>query len=235
MKKLVIIGAVAMLALSGCTAAAKTQTGEIDYSKQSSWDFVSGKTQSPIDIVTSKVTKMHEADDIELEYEDTLLKVVNNGHAIEGEMEGKAIINGREFNLAQFHFHAESEHTIDGKHALLEIHFVHKAEDGRLAVIAVMVEEGTENKAFEEVLQAVDQNKEVKDFDVNELLPEGKGYYHYLGSLTTPPLTENVEWYVLKDSIQVSKAQLEEFHTYYTQNNRDVQPLNDRVILESID
>lgn len=235
MKKLVIIGAVAMLALSGCTSAAKTQTGEIDYSKQSSWEFVSGKMQSPIDIETAKVTKMHSEGNIELEYEDTVLKVEDNGHAIEGEIEGKAIINGREFELKQFHFHAESEHTIDGKHAPIEIHFVHKAEDGRLAVIAVMVEEGTQNEAFEEVLQAVDQNKEIKDFNVEELLPEGKSYYHYLGSLTTPPLTENVEWYVLKDSIHVSAAQLEAFHKYYSKNNRDVQPLNERVILESID
>ncbi len=240
MKKLMMVLAASAMTLTACSTAAKApeakaSTGEIDYSNQKDWEFVSGKMQSPIDIPTDKTTPMHEKGEIELEYEETVSKVVNNGHSIEGEIEGKAMINGREFELKQFHFHAESEHTFDGKHEPIEIHFVHKAEDGRLAVIGVLVEEGEKNEAFQEVLDAVDKNQPIEHFDASKLLPESRGYYHYLGSLTTPPLTENVEWYVMKDTIQLSKEQIAAFNKYYSDNNRDVQPLDERTILSSID
>lgn len=229
-RKAIIV--VAMLfVLSGCNSVQQPKSGELDYSKQNEWEVVAGNMQSPIDIQTAEVGTMHEKGDLELEYEDKVLKVVNNGHAIEGELEGEAIINGRTFHLKQFHFHAQSEHTIDGKHQPLELHFVHQEEDGRYAVIGVLIEEGKENEAFKQVLAAVDKETAINSFDAELLLPENRSYYHYLGSLTTPPLAENVEWYVLKESIQVSKEQIEAFHAYYSNNSREVKPLNDRVVL----
>jgi carbonic anhydrase len=169
---------------------------------------------------------------ISLDYSAKITKAENNGHSIQVTDSGTAIINQRQFNLRQFHFHAESEHTVDGKHYPLEIHFVNQAQDGRIAVIAVFFEEGQENKGFQEVLDDVKKQTNCEITAIQTLIPENKSYYHYLGSLTTPPLSENVEWYVLKTPVEVSAAQIKTFQSLYAHNNRDIQPLNNRAILE---
>ncbi|MGC6770239.1 carbonic anhydrase [Enterococcus sp. LJL128] len=204
----------------------------IDYDHQDEWEFVSEKMQSPIDIPTSEVENMSpDLGTIVLDYGIEITNAENNGHSIQIEDGGKAEINGRNFELTQFHFHAESEHTIDGKHYPMEVHFVNKAQDGRLAVIGVFFKEGAENKGFQEVLDNVNNGKTEPITDLNEMLPENKSYYHYLGSLTTPPLSENVEWYVMKNSVEVSKEQIKSFKKLYAHNNREIQPLNDRAII----
>lgn len=210
----------------------KAASGHFDYQDQGEWEQVSGKMQSPIDIPTSDAEKMNDEGDLTINYNAAITKVENNGHSIQVTDSGESVINGRTFELTQFHFHAESEHTIDGKHYPIEAHFVNQAQDGRLAVIGVFFKEGAENKGFQEVLDNVanDETKEITD--IQAMLPSNLSYYHYLGSLTTPPLTENVEWYVLKEPVEVSKAQIEAFQKLYDHNNREVQPLNDRVILE---
>lgn len=245
MKKLLgsIIAFIALITLTSCAPAQPTtkpaettanQSSEkLNYDKQDEWEFVSGKMQSPIDIVTADAKASEDFTQIETDYHHELSVVEDNGHAIEAEIEGSAIINGRHFELAQFHVHAKSEHTINGEHADAEIHFVHKAEDGRIAVIAVLIETGAENAAFGQMLSATDTEHGVENFDVQLLFPSNMSYYHYLGSLTTPPLTENVEWYVLKDKITISPEQLKEFNTHYTNNNREVQDLNGRTIISS--
>ncbi|MBP2098173.1 carbonic anhydrase [Enterococcus rivorum] len=211
----------------------KVDEGHLDYSDQKDWEFTAGKMQSPIDIPTNKTEKMTEdTGTIQLEYGTDITSVENNGHSIEVTDGGSAVINGRHFNLAQFHFHAESEHTIDGKHFPMEAHFVNKAQSGRIAVIGVFFKEGKENKGFQEVLDDVTDEKNDPITDLDEMIPANKSYYHYLGSLTTPPLIENVEWYVMKNPIEVSKEQIASFKKLYAHNNREIQPLNDRVVLE---
>lgn len=205
----------------------------IDYDKQEDWEFTSGKMQSPIDIVSSDAEELQEdSGTIELDYDADIAKAENNGHSIQITDGGTSVINGRNFTLTQFHFHAESEHTVDGKHYPLEAHFVNTAQDGRIAVIGVFFTEGKENKGFQEVLDDVNNEKEDPITDLDDMIPENKSYYHYLGSLTTPPLNENVEWYVLKNPVEVSSEQIETFRKLYSHNNREVQPLNDRVVLE---
>lgn len=211
----------------------KASEEHLDYNDQEDWEFTAGKMQSPIDIPASKSEKMTpDSGTIELNYGTDISKVENNGHSIEVTDAGSALINGRNFNLAQFHFHAESEHTLDGKHFPMEAHFVNKSQSGRIAVIGVFFKEGQSNKGFQEVLDDVTEEKNNPITDVTEMLPANKSYYHYLGSLTTPPLIENVEWYVMKNPVEVSKEQIESFKKLYSHNNREIQPLNDRVILE---
>ncbi|WP_258379371.1 carbonic anhydrase [Enterococcus plantarum] len=188
--------------------------------------------QSPIDIPSSLVEKMADGGAIQLDYSRKISEAKNNGHSIQVTDSGTATINHRRFALTQFHFHAQSEHTIDGKYYPLEAHFVNQAQDGRLAVIGVFFTEGAENKGFQEVLEDVSDGKKTEIIDIESVFPENKSYYHYLGSLTTPPLTENVEWYILKTPVDVSKKQIEMFEEYYAHNNRNSQSLNDRVILE---
>ncbi|CZQ96258.1 alpha-carbonic anhydrases signature [Trichococcus palustris] len=253
-KYLAVLGAFVFLGLGGCgqkqtaetdSSAQETteQTAEkgneeqLDYGNQEEWTFESGKMQSPINIETSKAETMSEDGSITLNYLQDAIDVVDNGHSIEIKDGGQALIAGRSFELTQFHLHSPSEHTLDGEHFPIELHFVHKAQDGRLAVIAVFFKEGTANAAFETILDDVKANEGTAaasgiSLNVTELLPANKSYYHYLGSLTTPPLTENVEWYVMANPVEVSAEQIAAFNEYYEGNNREVQPLGERAVLK---
>ncbi|WP_106449129.1 carbonic anhydrase [Trichococcus alkaliphilus] len=209
----------------------------LDYENQDEWDFESGEMQSPINIETSAAEAMSTDGSLTLDYAEEIIDVIDNGHSIEIEDGGQATIAGRSFELAQFHLHSPSEHTVDGESFPIELHFVHKAQDGRLAVIAVFFKEGTENAAFQAILDDVKANEEATiasglSLNVAELLPANKSYYHYLGSLTTPPLTENVEWYVMANPVEVSAEQIAAFNEYYQGNNREVQPLGERSVLK---
>ena len=251
-KKLVLITSLMVFMIAGCSSKT-TSTSEssktvestekvakkdahsdhIDYDNQKEWEFSSGKMQSPIDIKTTSAEKMSpDSGAVEVNYAKEIQKTENNGHSIQISDSGTAKINGRDFELTQFHFHAQSEHTIDGKHYPMEAHFVNTAQDGRIAVIGVFFEEGAENKGFQEVLDDVNNEETNPITDIDTMIPANKSYYHYLGSLTTPPLNENVEWYVMKNPVEVSAKQIESFKKLYAHNNRDTQPLNDRVILD---
>ncbi|MBG9509302.1 carbonic anhydrase [Bacillus thuringiensis] len=213
-------------------------TDTLNYKDQKHWKFESGDAQSPINIDTEKIIPMKDTGIIELNYNQKVQNEEDNGHTIQVNTGGTATINGRQFDFTQFHFHAPSEHTINGKHYPLEAHFVHKSQDGRLAVIGVFFTEGKDNKGFQEILdhrQAGENNKKVEHIEISSIIPNNKSYYHYLGSLTTPPLSENVEWYVLKETVEASKSQIESFQKIYSSNNRQVQPLHHRVILSHED
>ncbi|RRJ63676.1 carbonic anhydrase family protein [Paenibacillus oralis] len=240
-KNFFVLGFTAFILLAGCSAShaatnlSASKENHFTYDHQEEWEFVSGKMQSPIDIVTSQVIDYKGAG-LVLNYDQAGTSIEDNGHSIQVGLRGTAEIDERSFALSQVHFHAESEHTIDGKHYPLEGHFVHKAVDGRIAVIGVMFTAGKENQAFGQILEAAKANAKgekgitIDNLDIGQLLPAHLGYYHYLGSLTTPPLTENVEWYILKDAVQLSQEQLDEFYKYYDNNHRDIQELNDRKV-----
>jgi carbonic anhydrase len=222
---------------AGLSFAAHANEGKLDYQHQEQWPAALDKAQSPIDIVTAKAL---EADDNEphgLEIWHSVApvdKVEDNGHAVQVDSHStEAMIRGRHFRLAQFHFHAESEHTIDGRHFPLEGHFVFKAQDGRLAVIGVMFDKGEPNAAAQTVLDDLQPGADPaqRSIDIGALLPKQRGYYHYLGSLTTPPLSENVEWYVMPSPVAMSQPQLDAFLARYPRNNRKIQPLNGRSVL----
>lgn len=220
---------------SNKTVETSQEAGEahLDYDNQDDWEFTAGEMQSPIDIPTSKIESINSDEgQLTLNYDTNITSVENNGHSIEVTDGGQAILNGRNFTLTQFHFHAESEHTVDGKYYPMEGHFVNTTQSGRIAVIGVFYQAGAENKGFQEVLDDVNQDRADPITDLEDLLPTNHSYYHYLGSLTTPPLTENVEWYVMKTPVELSSEQIEEFKTLYSHNNREIQPLNDRAVLE---
>jgi carbonic anhydrase len=217
-------------------AASTVHAQALDYDHQENWKAVHDSAQSPIDIPTgeAKAGDALEPQDIRLSNARAALDVVDNGHAVEVEAKGPdAMIRGRHFKLLQFHFHAESEHTVDGKHFPLEGHFVFRAADGRLAVVGVMYREGTANPLAAKVLAALEKegHGELSKADISVLLPKDKAYYHYLGSLTTPPLTENVEWYVLQAPVSLSPAQISQFRARYAHNNRKLQELNGRPLI----
>jgi len=198
----------------------------------------SGKVQSPVDISTS--VKDATLKPLYLDYVAVKkLDILNNGHSVQVNYNaGVFVIENVEYHLLQFHFHCPSEYTFNGEHFPMEVHLVHADADGNLAVIGVMVKEGAENqffKKFWDKLPAKECEVQTYDveFDANSFLPADKGYYHLIGSLTTPPCTEGVKWFVLKTPVEASKAQIEKIVSCMPKNNnRPVQPLNDRVIKE---
>ncbi|ALN57325.1 carbonic anhydrase precursor [Lysobacter enzymogenes] len=209
-----------------------------DYDRQEAWQALHDKSQSPVDIVAAGALAADPAEPGAIEFSHThgaVDKVEDNGHAVQVDTHAtEAIIRGRHFKLAQFHFHAQSEHTLDGKHFPLEGHFVFKAQDGRLAVVGVMYEQGKANPVAQEVLDDLRPGKAKPaqhEIDIEGLIPKSHGYYHYLGSLTTPPLTENVEWYVMPAPVTMSKQQIDGFLSHYRRNNRNIQPLNGRPLI----
>lgn len=193
-----------------------------------------GKQQSPVDLVSKSEMQMSA---IKFDYKDSPLKIINNGRTIKVDYASGSFIeiNDKQYELLQFHFHSPSEHTVDGKKYAIEAHFVHKAQDDTLAVIGVFLKEGKPNNFIHLLwanLPEQEGEKNITDISINasELFPTDKSYYHYSGSLTTPPCTEDVSWNVLKTPIEISARQIARFSSVYNGNARPVQPLNERVI-----
>ncbi|WP_144340432.1 carbonic anhydrase family protein, partial [Snodgrassella alvi] len=118
----------------------------------------------------------------------------------------------------------------------LELHFVHQAADHSNLVVAVFVQEGQQNSYFEKlsVFKKLAKNgSENTDiiFNPEHLYPHNHSYYRYTGSLTTPPCSEPVTWILFRQPITLSKAEIAEIAKYLPKNNnRPVQPLNNRII-----
>ncbi len=193
-----------------------------------------GKQQSPIDI---RGAASADLPSLAFDYKPSRINLVYNGHTVEEMEDGKSsvTVGGKRYTLEQFHFHSPSEHTINGRHADMEMHLVHKAADDTLAVVAVMINEGAENAAFAPVwdnLPSKDMAKREASatIDASALLPSDHGYYRYMGSLTTPPCTEGVHWMVLRTPIALSRSQIDAFRAVIHGNNRPVQPLNGRAV-----
>ena len=197
-----------------------------------------GKNQSPIDL---KGFVEAQLPPLQFKYSTLGLDIVNNGHAVQvNYANGSQLLPGDDtFELKQFHFHSPSEHTLNGKAFPIEMHLVHADQDGDLAVVSVLMAEGPkENPTLAKLWaqmpgKAGDKNKLGAKVNASDLLPKSKDYYRYSGSLTTPPCSEGVRWYVLKQPITVSKAQIEQFTKVLEHpNNRPVQPVNARAVLK---
>jgi len=200
-----------------------------------------GKNQSPIDINYDVTIDTDHLELIEFNYKTEATEVVNNGHAIQVNVEDGSFIevDNKTFYLKQFHFHSPSENTIDGKHFPLEAHFVHLSSDGDIAVVAVLFEEGSMNPSLKKIWSAMprhagdEEELELPARYIRLLLPRDKHYYRFSGSLTTPPCSEGVRWFVFKKYAQLSDYQIEQFQEAMgVENNRPVQPINARKVLK---
>jgi len=205
-----------------------------------------GREQSPIDISSATETELPaiiinrpSEREFEVLNQAGVVDALDNGHTIQvNSMTGETIAVGDGiFALVQFHFHAPSEHTVDGKHFPMEMHFVHQADNGSLAVVGVLIEEGAANAGIAPLwaqLAASPGTNATIDISAEfseQLFPDiGTGLHHYEGSLTTPPCSEGVKWYVRKTPTQLSREQIAAFTAVYNHNNRPVQALNGRTL-----
>ncbi len=197
---------------------------------------VDGSAQSPINIVAPKHARLKK---LKFAYSPGEAGIFNNGHTVEAEPLGSSsdgvVINHMKYSFAQFHFHAPSEHKVNGKHYPVEIHFVNKTADGKLAVITVFAKVGAVNKAWKpftsKMLSATADPEATKvTLDLAKLLPKTRTTYRYKGSLTTPGCTEGVKWNIFTTPITMSKKQIDTFRSAYEGNNRPVQPLHRRPV-----
>ncbi len=204
-----------------------------------------GHQQSPIDIVTAAATPLPAGT---AGFDPVLfgpttrqavpVDIVNNGHTVQVDTVGSGalMIGDARYVLQQFHFHSPSEHTVDGRSYPLEVHFVHKATDGKLAVIGVLFEEGAENPALAPFWKSLPRSAGAPvdlgagGVSIDTLLPARRDAYRYAGSLTTPPCSEAVKWVVMADHVSASAAQIATFRAIIQGNNRPVQPLRGRAV-----
>ncbi|MFZ6875727.1 carbonic anhydrase [Undibacterium sp. Di27W] len=192
------------------------------------------KEQSPINIV-SKDAKKADLPALDFGYKGGSAEVINNGHTVQVNLPAGSTlkVGSDEAALLQFHFHTPSEEKINGANFPLVAHFVHKSADGKLFVVAVLFKTGKENAALAPVFSALPAEGKpnpLASFDPAAVLPTDRAYYRFMGSLTTPPCSDGVRWQVLKQPVELSKAQLAAFNKLYKMNARPVQPLNGRVV-----
>lgn len=199
---------------------------------------LTGKSQSPIDINGTEAAITYALDP---QYNVTPLALENTGGALKLAygLGSQLKVGSKSYDLMQVHIHTPSEHTVMGKSYPGEIHFVHGNKSRVWAVVAVLIQEGSANKAMNEVLtnlpQTSGETKSTPTVMVNgrDLMPHDKSYYRYMGSLTTGDCQEGVNWYVLKNPLELSSAQLQLLTSITGKNNRAIQPRNFRLIIDS--
>ena len=227
-----------------CRAASAADGPHWAYDEAAKWgelapEFTTcgiGAEQSPVDLADPVPSALH---DVTLAWQPAGGAVVNNGHTIQVNTApgNSAEIGGIRYELAQFHFHHPSEHAVAGERFAMEVHFVHRAATGGLAVIGVLLAPGAENAA----LAAVEAKMPAKEgeaaldapLDLAPFLPKSRAYYRYAGSLTTPPCSETVLWTVFAEPVEVSEAQIAAFAALYPMNARPLQAINRRFLLGS--
>jgi len=193
-----------------------------------------GTHQSPIDIRGAKTADLPA---IAFNYQPAPLAIIDNGHTIQvNYAPGSSIdVGGAHYELVQFHFHKPSEEKIQGKAHAMVAHLVHKSAEGKLAVVAVLLDKGGANPTIDTIWKNLPKEKEKEmpvdaTVDAATLLPGDKGYYTFAGSLTTPPCSGDVKWFVLKTPTQISADEIARFARSYPMNARPVQELNARDI-----
>ncbi len=195
-----------------------------------------GFQQSPIDLDSAIVANVG---GIEIDYRTMPLGVVNNGHTIQVNCEPGSgmVLDGTHYKLLQYHFHHPSEHLLSGKRFDLECHYVHISDSGMLAVLGVFLQPGAHNEALAPIWSAMPREPGKSSggsVSPAALLPEDRGYFRYLGSLTTPPCSQKVIWSVFNSPVEISTDQVRQFASIFQMNARPVQGLHRRLLLENL-
>ena len=203
-----------------------------------------GQTQSPIDLTDvtpedrAAPGRAHQPASLRIAHQRHVVDVIDNGHTIQVTYDAGSTleVDGATYELLQYHFHAPSEHTIHGKHLPMEMHLVHQAASGQLAVVGVLIEEGSHNAMFDPVWENLPrtpgESRHLENIvvDIDALLPEETGYFRYDGSLTTPPCSEGVKWLVMSTPMVLSNQQIQAFESIFRDNHRPIQSLNGRPV-----
>jgi carbonic anhydrase len=203
-----------------------------------------GADQSPIELPLSPLR--HEAAPPRPTWAKVPLRVTSNGHTVQVDdtAPSSLVVEGTTYKLVQFHFHSPSEHAIAGHHFAVEMHLVHKSDDGKLLAMAIFFESGAENATLAPVWSAIPASSEGipvvipgVTIDIEALLPSAPRYLRYKGSLTVPPCTEGVTWLVVvpDPNAQMSPAQIQLLRDRtQSSTSRPLQPVHGREVVELI-
>jgi len=202
-----------------------------------------GREQSPIDIRNSQKAELPA---LRFQYQSGPLKyLINNGYTIrvnyhDAPAAGSFLtVGGTRYQLTQLHFHHPSEEYINGKPYDMVLHLMHEASDGKIAGVAVLLKAGRANATIQQIWAHMPKTEgkemEVPGVELNPagMLPQNSAYYTYRGSLTAPPCTEDVTWFVLKTPVDVSPEQIKAFAKLYPRDVRPLQPINGRIVKET--
>lgn len=215
------------------------ETGPANWGKlKPEWKTcTAGERQSPIDIRDGVRV---DQEPIKFDYKPSAVRIIDNGHTVQVNVApgNKIMAMGREFELLQFHFHRPSEERINGKLYEMVAHLVHKDAEGKLAVVAVLLDRGMDNPVIQTLwnnlpLERGVENSPSAAVDLSTFLPANRNYFAYMGSLTTPPCSEGVLWLVLQNPVEVSDEQVASFAQLYRNNARPLQQAKGRLIRES--
>ena len=202
----------------------------------------SGKDQSPIDIQAAPKAELPA---LQFVNKSSPLKyLINNGHSIRVDYHAPGsgdwlIVGDQHYQLTQFHFHRPSEEYVHGKPYDMALHLMYQAGDGKVAGVTVLLKSGRANPTIQQLWDhmpmTAGKDQEIPGVEINPagLLPRDTAYYTYMGSLSAPPCTEGVTWYVLKTPVEISAEQIKAFAKLYPHNVRPLQPPNGRVVKES--
>lgn len=261
LKALAVALAVALVSLLGFVAMPSLAFANTSYLKPSEvdWNYqaetgpthwadidsqfqtcASGQAQSPIDLTAAEPTDLLNP---KFHYRPVPLNLLNNGHTVEVPYAPGSYLTleGKRYNLLQFHFHSPSEHAINGEPQIAELHLVHQSNEGELAVVAVLLkvseEDASDGRAIAYTAlsqnlpaQAGDKVRTGKTINAQSLLPTQTTTYRYSGSLTTPPCSESVTWLVMSQPVDLPGSQLAQYQKLLNHNNRPLQKLNQRAV-----
>ena len=193
-----------------------------------------GRAQSPVDIGRVVRRPLRNPG---FHYVSGRATVSNNGHTVLAKARpgSTMTVDGKTFALVQMHFHARSEHEVNGHRYPVEVHFVNQTSTGATAALAVFISQGrSTNKAWQPYVRSLDVasgSAAHPIIDWSALLPHDRTTFRYRGSLTTPPCTEGFRWVVMTTPVRLSAQQIAAFRAVYEHNYRPVQPLHGRTVL----
>lgn len=196
-----------------------------------------GQEQSPINITA--VTPSTTAAPIINYSQSANLKVNDDDHTIAytpTTQNNTITLNNERYVLKQLHYHVPSEHQLGGKNYPGEMHFVHANSTGNIAIVGVMLQNGEANDVLRILLNGTQLTVEneveftANKVDLSALIPTMPTFYHYSGSLTTPPCSEKVQWYIVKQPLALASDQLAIMTDLYEGNNRPVQSQGRRLV-----
>lgn len=190
-----------------------------------------GRSQSPVNLVWSKPGPS--APRVETNYTDSTATIENTNYTPRLLVSGvnQLMINGMTYNLQKIEFHSPSEHQLSNTPLSMEIQLFHQSSSSEdMAVVSLFAIEGRENALVKEVMGQLSAQGQGFQLNASKLMPPRRTYYHYKGSLTTPPCTENVEWIIYNTPMELSRDQILAFRGLYPQNNRPLQPVNGRAV-----
>ncbi|MGI9175962.1 MAG: carbonic anhydrase [Rhodothermales bacterium] len=185
----------------------------------------SASEQSPVNLTSAEPGEAP----LQIDYAATNARLDSSGHVLTIDAASGTLSLGEStYDLVQLHFHAPSEHAVDGEPYAAEAHLVHANGAGGLAVVGVLIEEADDEDDANPFFSGLWERLPV-EIDLNEMLPENRSSFSYRGSLTTPPCTEDVRWTVMQTPIALSEDQIERLEKYAT-GARPTQPIGERAI-----